>query len=288
MTTNGGPEAATLRRQIADLQRQLMRSERLALLGTLAAGIAHELNNPIGFVRNNALMLQEYLDALLPILRQALNSAREPDAPPALVRQVAESARGEDLEQLLADIGPLLQDTVEGADRVAGIVTGLRRFTRPETRDGTALDLNRCLEDTLKVAWNELKYKAEVTLDLGELPPLQGHAGELGQVILNLLINAAQALPEFGTIHVYTRPEGSGAMLGVRDNGVGIAAADLPRIFEPFFTTKPAGSGTGLGLAISHDIVTAHGGRIEVSSQPGSGTELRVWLPAVSTQEPPP
>jgi two-component system NtrC family sensor kinase len=286
MTTNDSTEAARLRQQLADLQRQLMRSERLALLGTLAAGVAHELNNPIGFVRNNALMLQEYLAVLLPLLRQALISAGAPGAPPDLTRCVAAAAREENLEQLLDDLGPLLQDTVEGADRVAGIVTGLRRFTRPDPREGP-LDLNRCLEDTLKIAWNELKYKAEITQDLGDLPPLQGHAGEIGQVILNLLVNAAQALPAFGAIHVYTRREGDGAVLGVRDNGVGIAAADLPRIFEPFFTTKPAGSGTGLGLAISRDIVTAQGGRIEVSSQPGAGTEVRVWLPADSSQEKP-
>lgn len=254
-------ELARLQSQVQVLQAQLLQSEKLATLGSLAAGVAHELNNPIGFVKNNAIMLDEYLQTLLPLLR---TQAAGGDAAVA---------------RMLDDIGPLLHDVIEGSSRIEEIVQGLRSFARRSHDEAEPCDLNQCVEDALKVAWNELKYRGEVLRDLQDLPAVSGHPGELNQVILNLLVNAAQALHEYGEIRVQTRWVDDSVVLTVADNGVGITAEQMPYIFTPFYTTKPADMGTGLGLSISRDIAEAHGGRLEVWSEPGQGSEFRLILP---------
>nr|WP_242471064.1 ATP-binding protein [Thiocystis violacea] len=252
----------------------------MAVLGSLTAGVAHELNNPIGFVKNNTVMLEEYLQVLLPVLREVLVWSREPEGLAAtLGERIASASGGEDLEPILDDLAPLLADTREGAQRLEDIVGGLRSFARADTPEGEPFDINQCVKDALKVAWNELKYKATVVQSMTEVQVLNGKPGEIKQVILNLLVNASQALADYGEIRLGTRQLDGEVEFFIADTGTGIAQEHLERLFTPFFTTKPAGKGTGLGLSISRDIVTAHGGRIEVTSKLGEGSEFRVFLP---------
>lgn len=272
-------ELSQLRERLRETQSQLVRSEKMAALGVLTAGVAHELNNPIGFVKNNTVMLGEYLQVLLPVLRTSLAWAAESDGQ-ALSAQIAAVSGDEALEPIIEDIVPLLEDTLEGAQRIAEIVGALRAFARADTAKGERFDINQCVQDTLKVACNELKYKARVVQELSDTQALLGRPGEINQVILNLLVNAAQAITTFGEIRISTAQIGSEVRLSITDNGCGIADTDLARVFTPLFTTKPAGKGTGLGLSISHDIVTTHGGRIEVASTLGEGSEFSVFLPA--------
>jgi signal transduction histidine kinase len=240
--------------------------------------VAHELNNPIGFVKNNLVMLDEYLQVLMPVLRVVAHPGGDgTDA--ALGERLAQAVGGEDLGPILDDIAPLLADTREGVRRLEEIVGGLRSFARTDMPEGEPFDLNQCVRDTLKVAWHELKYKAKVVQSLEGIPVVNGKPGEINQVILNLLVNAAQALAVFGEIRVGTRRVGDEVCLSIADDGPGIRREYLDRVFTPFFTTKPAGQGTGLGLSISRDIVQAHGGRIEVRSAPGEGCEFNVFLP---------
>ena len=273
-------ELDRLRTQLGDMQTQLIQSGKMAALGALTCGVAHELNNPIGFVKNNTMMLEEYLQVLVPVLREVLDWTQGPEGNDSSLRKrIALASGGEALTPILDDIEPLLTDTRDGARRVEEIVGGLRSFARTDTPEGEPFDLNQCVRDTLKVAWNELKYKANVIQELGKIPPLQGRPGEINQVILNLLVNAAQALNGHGEIRIETRLMGSEVRLKVADDGSGIPEEHLERIFEPFFTTKPVGKGTGLGLSISRDIVLAHGGRIEAQSRLGEGSTLSVFLP---------
>lgn len=273
-------DTKSLQYQIAETRTQLFHSSKMAALGTLTAGVAHELNNPIGFVKNNLMMLEEYLQVLLPVLQvvaDALPADKGEDG--ALGERLTQALVGEDLRPILDDIVPLLTDTRDGVQRLGEIVAGLRSFARVDGPEDEPFDLNQCVRDTLKVAANELKYRAHVFQSLEEIPWLDGKPGEINQVILNLLVNAAQAITAFGEIHVSTRCVNDEVCLSVADNGPGILPEHLEQVFTPFFTTKPASQGTGLGLSISRDIIRTHGGRIEVSSTLGEGSEFRVFLP---------
>lgn len=268
--------------RLREVQAERLQSEKMAALGALTAGVAHELNNPIGFVKNNTVMLGEYLEVLVPVVREVLAWTRQSDEGASLGARIAEVSGGEALEPILDDIEPLFEDTRDGVLRMEAIVGGLRRFARADSAEGELFDINQCVQDALKVAWNELKYKATVAQDLGDIPPLRGKPGEINQVILNLLVNAGQAIVKSGEIQISTCMLGDEVRLSVVDDGRGILETDMERLFTPFFTTKPAGKGTGLGLAISRDIVTAHGGRIEVRSAPEEGAQFDVFLPIPS------
>ncbi len=281
---NRDNELEDLRGQLQETRAQLAHSEKMATLGALAAGIAHELNNPIGFVKNNMVMLEEYLKVLLPVLRKRVSPTTgdhgdRSQTPPLTVE-------GEDLPAILDDIEPLMQDALDGAVRLEEIVIGLRRFARADSPEGEPFNLNQCVADTLKVAWNELKYKAEVIQDLQDTPPLSGKPGEINQVILNLLVNAAQAIDEAGHIDVTARIQGDTVQLEVCDDGEGIATEHMNKLFTPFFTTRAVGDGIGLGLAICHGIVQRHGGDIRVDSTPGAGSRFLVSLPIPSLAQP--
>ncbi|RLJ21007.1 histidine kinase [bacterium endosymbiont of Escarpia laminata] len=276
-------EMELLREQMKNLQAQLIQSEKMAGLGTLTAGVAHELNNPIGFVKNNLISLHEYLAVLLPVLSESLAFA-ETDQGGGLRRRIGDISAGEDLAFLIEDIEPLLKDAVEGGVRLEQIVDGLKRFARHDDTDGELFDLNQCVQDTLKVAWNELKYKAKVHHEAGRLLPLHGRPGEISQVILNLLLNAAQAIPEFGEINIDTLCQGDEVVLRITDNGEGIPEENLDKLFRPFFTTKAKGKGSGLGLSISHGIIEDHGGRIDVESDFGKGSTFTLYLPVYKEQ----
>jgi two-component system NtrC family sensor kinase len=244
---------------------------------TLAAGVAHEINNPIGFVNSNLGTLEKYIGDLCRVL-EAYTQAEEKIGI-AADPEVEQLKKTVDLPYLLEDIPSLLKESQDGLARVKRIVQDLRDFTHVDEAAWQTTNLERGMDSTLNVAWNEIKYKAEVIKEYAGLPDVECMPSQINQVFLNLLVNAAQAIEGRGTITIRTGRESDWVWLEVADTGHGIPPEQVNRIFDPFFTTKPVGQGTGLGLSISYGIVKNHGGRIEVKSTVGRGTAMRVWLP---------
>ncbi|WP_375769273.1 ATP-binding protein [Archangium gephyra] len=246
-------------RQLQGMQRQLVEHEKLSSLGLLAAGVAHEINNPMAFVTSNVRLLSRDL-------------AAQPQLP-------------EELREYVDDVLPA---TLDGIRRVNAIVADLRRFARKDPEQPVEFDLNAEVSSAWRLSQGERKSRCKVELELGVLPPILGQPRQIGQVVLNLLVNAVQAVPgQGGVVKVRTRAEEGEVVVEVRDNGVGMTKEVLGQLFQPFFTTKPVGEGTGLGLAVAYGIITGHGGRIEVESEPGRGTCFTVRLP-VSGEAPDP
>jgi signal transduction histidine kinase len=244
-------------REVADLRRQLLVSGRLAAVGELAAGIAHEINNPLAFVRSNL----SQLEAIWKELRLLPASAEH--------------------TELMHDVDALFEESIEGVDRAAEIVRSVRSFAHAGSATRESTDLRPLLEDVLHVASAQLRGRVNVMREYDDaLPRVVCAPQQLRQVFLNLIVNAAQAVEAGGTVLVATRRDGDHVIVSVADDGCGIPPDLLDRIFDPFFTTKPVGVGTGLGLGIAHQIVSSHGGDIQVESTPGSGTVFRVRLPA--------
>jgi two-component system NtrC family sensor kinase len=265
--------AAELRAQLQQAQRQLLQSEKLAAIGQLAAGVAHEINNPIGYVFSNIGALAGYVNDLLRLIRAYEKAGL---STPELDRLRCEI----DIDFLAEDILSLIAESQDGIDRVKQIVHSLKDFSRAdEGGDFVAADLRQCIESTLNVVNNEIKYRADVHKEFAELPLVPCRPSQINQVIMNLLVNAAQAMEQRGEITVRTALHEGGALIEVSDTGSGIPAEHLDRIFEPFFTTKPVGQGTGLGLSLSYGIVRDHGGWIKAESELGRGTQFRIWLP---------
>ncbi|MFZ5761461.1 MAG: ATP-binding protein [Thermodesulfobacteriota bacterium] len=259
-------------------QAKLLQQEKMASIGQLAAGVAHEINNPMGFVTSNLGSLGKYLARLEEFLaRQSEVVAR--CAASAESGELAELRKALKVDFILHDASSLIRESLDGAARVRTIVQNLKSFSRVDQAQECSADINRCLEDTINIVWNELKYKCEVKKEYGDLPPTYCFPQQLNQVFMNLLVNAAQAIAERGTITIRTWQEGDEIRVAVGDSGCGIPPENLNRLFEPFFTTKEVGKGTGLGLSITYDIVKKHGGRIEVASEPGKGATFTVCLP---------
>jgi two-component system, NtrC family, sensor kinase len=260
-------------------QEQVIQSEKLASIGQLAAGVAHEINNPIGYVNSNLSTLQTYATKLLTAI-EILAAALARKSGAASVAEVQEIRERFDIDFLAVDLPQLLTESREGIDRVCKIVRDLKDFSRSDRGEAwVSADIHRGLESTLNIVWNELKYKAQIVRTFGELPPIECLPSELNQVFMNILMNAGQAIKERGVITVSTGRTDDKIWIAIGDDGEGIPADVLPRIFDPFFTTKPVGSGTGLGLAISYGIIAKHHGTIEIASVPGQGTLLRIELP---------
>jgi two-component system NtrC family sensor kinase len=259
-------------------QAKLLQQEKMASIGQLAAGVAHEINNPMGFVTSNLGSLGKYLARLEEFLvRQSEVVAR--CAASVEGSELAELRKALKVDFILHDASSLIRESLDGAARVRTIVQNLKSFSRVDQAQECSADINRCLEDTINIVWNELKYKCEVKKEYGDLPPTYCFPQQLNQVFMNLLVNAAQAIAERGTITIRTWQEGDEIRVAVGDSGCGIPPENLSRLFEPFFTTKEVGKGTGLGLSITYDIVKKHGGRIEVASEPGKGATFTVCLP---------
>jgi two-component system NtrC family sensor kinase len=261
-----------------DMQAQVIQQEKLASIGQVAAGVAHEINNPVGFVRSNLVSLGKYIDKLLNYV-EFEQSANERYLPAEMKQLLAEKWRQAKLDFIVKDIREMIRESQEGAERIKKTIQDLMSFARKEKDEFVPVDLNVCLESTLTIAWNEIKNVAELKKEIGELPVVMGNMQKLSQVFLNLLINASHAIAGYGTIEVRTWSEAGNACVAISDNGCGIPAELREKIFEPFFTTKEAGRGTGLGLAISADIVKKHHGIIEVTSEAGVGTTFTVRLP---------
>jgi len=265
--------------RLKGVQEQILQSEKLASIGQLAAGVAHEINNPIGYVSSNLSSLQRYTATLLNVITQLAAAVRR-TGDSAEIAAVAELQERFDFDFLANDIPQLLAESCEGIDRVRKIVRDLKDFSRRErSEDWVEADIHRGIEATLNIVWNELKYKAEIVKSFGELPPVECIPSELNQVFMNMLMNAGQAIKGHGVITISTGCSNDHVWIAIGDDGEGIPDNVLPRIFDPFFTTKPVGTGTGLGLSISYGIVTKHHGNIQITSVPGEGALFRIELP---------
>ncbi len=270
--------------KLEDAQGQLMQSEKLASIGQLAAGVAHEINNPIGFVNSNLGTLDNYVRDLLRLLDAYEEASSKAVAPPPNLEPVAALKQEVDFNFLKDDVRCLLSESKEGLERVKKIVQDLKDFARVDpTQEWLWTDLHKCLDSTLNVVSNEIKYKAQVVKHYGALPQVECMPSQLNQVFMNLLVNAAQAIVDKGVITVSTGVSDGWAWISVADTGSGIDPENIKRIFDPFFTTKPVGRGTGLGLSVSYSIVAKHGGRLEVESELGKGTTFSVHIPITQT-----
>ncbi len=272
-------ELTELNAKLSMAQEQLVQSEKLASIGQLAAGVAHEINNPIGYIFSNFGTLQNYLEQLFDML--AVYQDAEASAPPAVAAELARMRAVIDLDFLRDDIPSLMRESKEGIVRVRHIVQDLKDFSRTDAGNewGWA-NLHAGIDSTLNIVSNEVKYKADVVKEYGSIPEIECLASQLNQVIMNLVVNAAHAIGEQrGKITVRTGTEGENVWIEVADNGSGIARENLSRIFDPFFTTKAIGKGTGLGLSLAYGIVQKHRGRIDVATEPGKGTCFRIVLP---------
>jgi two-component system sensor histidine kinase TtrS len=272
-------EQEALNQRLLESQSQLLQADKMASIGLLAAGVAHEINTPIGYITTNIGALEGYghqLGRLLAAYDQA--AAGLPADDPARLRLEAAKA-AIDPAFLREDSESLIAETRQGLDRVRRIVQGLREFSHPDDAQWEWADLNKGLEDTLTVAHGELKHGIQVVRDYGPLPLVRCRPQQINQVFLNLVLNAIHAMAGKGTLTLRSRRLDDRVLVEVEDSGCGIDAAHLEHIFDPFFTTKPVGLGTGLGLSICSDIVQKHQGRIEVTSVPGAGATFRVVLP---------
>ena len=262
------------------LESQLVQSEKLASLGQLAAGVAHEINNPIGFISSNLGALDGYFGKLQEML-QAYDSAEQAISSPELVVNLRKLREQVELDFLVEDIPLLIKESKDGISRVGQIVKDLKDFSRVDSnQEWQMANLQQGLDSTLNIVANEIKYKADVIKQYSPLPEVECLPSQINQVIMNLIVNAAQAIgPERGTITLRNGIEEDTVWIEVADNGSGMPPETLQKIFDPFFTTKPVGQGTGLGLSLSYGIVKKHNGEITVRSEVGVGTTFRVELP---------
>ena len=265
-------------RTLKATQSQLLQQDKMASIGQLAAGVAHEINNPTGFILSNLSTLQKYLNRFrefISLQQQALSSLPETET-----AAVAEARKRLKIEYLQDDAITLVHECTDGAERIKSIVQDLKSFSHSNGTELVRADLNAGIESTINIVWNELKYKADLKKELHELPLVLCNPGQINQVLLNLLVNAAQAIETHGEITIKTWAAHDSVYIAVSDTGTGIPPEIVDRLFEPFFTTKEVGKGTGLGLSIAYDIVSKHHGEIKVQSQPGKGTTFTVRLPA--------
>lgn len=264
---------------LKDAQLQIFQQEKMASIGQLAAGVAHEINNPMGFISSNLGTLEKYINRLsefFDVIGQAMATGSASET----AEQVQNARMRLKIDRIMDDAHQLIAESQDGAGRVRRIVQDLKSFSRVDQAETALINLNETLETTINIAWNEIKYVAELKREFGDIPPIQCFPQQLNQVFLNLLVNAAHALGTTrGEITVRTESAGDSVLVQIRDNGCGIPEELQKRIFEPFFTTKAVGKGTGLGLSISYDIVKKHGGEITLQSEVGFGSTFTVRLP---------
>ncbi|MBK8401811.1 PAS domain S-box protein [Propionivibrio sp.] len=274
-------ELTALNTQLSDAKQQLVQSEKLASIGQLAAGVAHEINNPIGYVHSNIGSLEKYLEDVFEML-VAYETAEAAIGDPQTAAQIKSMRELLDIEFLREDIPQLMQESKEGITRVKKIVQDLKDFSHVDTTDTFQMaNLHQGIDSTLNIVANEIKYKADVVKEYGELPEIECLPTQINQVIMNICVNAAHAMSdtERGKITIRTGCAGNNVWIEIADTGSGIPAEILAKIFDPFFTTKPIGKGTGLGLSLSYGIVQNHNGRLAVKSEVGKGTTFRITLP---------
>jgi two-component system NtrC family sensor kinase len=282
--------------QLKSSQIALVQSEKMASLGQMVAGIAHEINTPLGYVQNNVAMGQDLfvqVQAMIAgyeaLVDNLLNEQASEEQIAAQIQQIAELRTDVNAQEMLGEMHGLMGDSLYGISQISELVLNLKNFSRMDAAATEAIDLNDCIESALNIGRNVLKNKVEVIRELGELPAITCAPSQLNQVFLNLFTNAAQAIEGQGKLHIKSWSTADAVHIFVTDNGKGIPQENLTRIFDPFFTTKPVGEGTGLGLAITHQIIQQHGGEIRVESRVGEGTRFHIKLPfasPIATQQP--
>ena len=268
---------------------QLLQSEKMASVGQLAAGVAHEINNPVGFISSNLGTLRDYIEDVRQIIdaqkfsikagTECTDAERYVEINAKVIANLNALLDKVDIDFLMVDMNDLLDESIDGVNRIRKIVADLLDFSRTNSADYKNTDINALLERTLSMAWNELKYKTEVNRDFGELPSVYCNDGKMAQVFLNLLLNASHAIEERGSITITTRHIGDEVSIMITDSGVGIPKNIISNIFDPFFTTKNVSEGTGLGLHIVRSVIEAHQGTISVDSQKGQGASFIILLP---------
>jgi len=281
-----------IEKNLREAQEQLLQSEKMASLGQLSAGIAHEINNPIGYINSNLKTIRGYGNTLVKALEQREDRgvlgkemksdqfSQEGDA--------KEKELKDEISFISKDIFEAIDESVLGIERIKKIINDLKTFSHAADDSFSDFDLNESIERSLNIVWNELKYKADVKKELGDIPKIQGYANQIEQVIMNMLINASHAIDGHGVITVRTYMKDDSVITEISDTGTGIPEEILAKIFDPFFTTKEVGKGTGLGLSVSYNIIQKHMGMIEVDSEVGKGTTFRIKLPVYRTCSMPP
>jgi PAS domain S-box-containing protein len=273
-------ELVSVNQRLADAQLQLLQAEKMAAIGQLASGVAHEINNPIGFIKSNLGTLSQYVDELMATTAAYAEVERQlGNAHAELFEPIRQRKRQADYDFMVEDLPQLIAESRDGVDRVSKIVMDLKNFSRSGDADWDWADLRVGLESTLNVVWNQLKYKVEVVRELADIPLVYCVASQINQVLMNLLVNAGQAIPVHGRITLRTGCMDGHVWLEVQDTGCGMDDNIQSKIFDPFYTTKPAGQGTGLGLSIANDIMNRHHGALSVNSVVGQGSTFRLSLP---------
>ncbi|OOZ38693.1 hypothetical protein BOW53_14685 [Solemya pervernicosa gill symbiont] len=278
--SNASEEKSNLITKLEEAQSQLLQSKKLASVGQLAAGVAHEINNPIGYVNLNISTISVDLLEIFRLLDLygAADEVIKNEA--AIFEPIQRLKEHLDLEYLKDDIIDALKESNEGISRVTKIVQYLKEFSHVDQQsDWVFADLQSALDTTLNIANNEIKYKASVIREYGEIPKVECIPSQLNQVFLNLIVNAAHAIEKQGTITIRTRVDRDSVIIEVSDDGCGIPEDIQHRIFDPFYTTKQVGEGTGLGLSLSYGIIQNHNGDLSVESEPGKGTTFTIRLP---------
>jgi two-component system NtrC family sensor kinase len=267
----------------------LIQNQKLASVGHLAAGIAHEINNPMAFVSSNLRTAEGYFQEIGPLVaayRQLIGllkiSAKDALAggqAQSILHAIQQAEEGTDIDFIITDLSNIFTECREGTDRIQKIVADLKNFACPGEPERQLADINQGLDATINIVWNQLTYKADLIKEYGNLPRINCHSQQINQVFMNILVNAADAIEEDGTIRVRTSVQGDNIEVHVSDTGRGIPKQNLSKIFDPFFTTKEIGKGTGLGLSMSYGIIKKHNGKILVESEVGKGTQFTIILP---------
>src|SRR5262245_47739262 len=303
MGSDGRPSGAVAAfRDLSDAQlwrAHVLQTEKMASIGQLAAGVAHEINNPMGFIHANLFQMTEYVADLRQIwsrtevLLKAVGG-EDPEAIQIAAAELSEAATDLDVGFLLQDLAKAIRESQEGSERIRHIVQDLRDFSHQDTGERVLADLNQCLDSTATIVWPMMKHVVVLSKRYGEIPPVPCYPMQLKQVFMNLLVNAYQAIEDavaarshpsgIGTVTLTTAAHDGGVLIDISDTGTGIAPEHLDRIFDPFFTTKKVGAGTGLGLSTSFNIVRRHGGTMRVESVLGTGTTFRIHLPLLAEE----
>lgn len=274
--------------EMKSIQARLMQSEKMASLGTISAGVAHEINNPTSFIQANLATLKQYFESMARVIHECekleIFVSRQGNAQGnELVENLVKLKKHEDIDYVLRDGREALEDSLDGTQRIRDIVSGMRNFARSDDGVLENANLNEVMETAIRLVWNELRHKCTVDRKYGELPLVACLPRQISQVFMNLLLNAIQAMDVPGVISIQSFVDGGFAVMSVADTGKGILKEDQGRVFDPFFSTKAVGSGTGLGLSISYGIIKRHNGLIEFDSIPTQGTAFRIKLPILGT-----
>ncbi len=280
---NSNKELTKINSDLKNTQKQLLQSEKMASIGQLAAGVAHEINNPTGFVTTNLHTMKEYFTVFTQLFKQmdlliVNQKTNEDQNVIQILNKIEDIKNEEDFSFIMEDSPQLLEESIDGTVRIKDIVNGLRNFARPDSKEYINANINEGIESALKLTSNELKYTCIVEKKLEEIPDIPCRLDQLTQVFVNLLVNAAHAIEKNGTISIHTWSRDEWVFISISDTGSGIPEGNLAKLFDPFFTTKEVGKGTGLGLSISYGIIEEHGGSIDVKSSPGEGTCFTIKL----------